>query len=230
VNQILTRGIILKRTNFGEADRIITVLTPSQGKLRLMAKGVRRAKSKLAGGIELFSTSDLTFIRGKGEIGTLISSRLRDHYGRIILDLNRVQLGYACIQMLDKATEDEPEAAYYGLLETCFKALDDQGIDTRLIELWFKAQLLTQAGHMPNLSTDTAGEKLRAEATYNFDLEAMTFTPHSEGNFNAQHIKALRLLFARHQPKQLAQVEGIDKVLPSLQMIVATMHQAHIRT
>jgi DNA repair protein RecO (recombination protein O) len=73
MQQLQTRGIILSRTDFGEADRILTVLTPQQGKLRLMAKGVRKIKSKLAGGIELFSVSDITYIRGKGELGTLIS-------------------------------------------------------------------------------------------------------------------------------------------------------------
>jgi len=60
VKQFVTTGLVLSRTDFGEADRIITVLTPDHGKLRLMAKGVRRMKSKLAGGIDLFTVSDLT--------------------------------------------------------------------------------------------------------------------------------------------------------------------------
>ena len=61
-----TSAIILKRVDYGEADRILTLLTPDHGKLSLMAKGVRKIKSKLAGGIELFSISTITFAEGRG--------------------------------------------------------------------------------------------------------------------------------------------------------------------
>src|ERR1700761_4426140 len=115
MKQILTTGIILSRPDYGEADRIITVLTPDRGKLRLMARGVRKVKSKLAGGIELFSTSHITYIEGRGEIGTLVSTRLIKHYGNVINDIDRVQLGYELIKQTNRATEDEPEAAYYEL-------------------------------------------------------------------------------------------------------------------
>src|ERR1700747_2121837 len=109
MRQLVTRGIVLTRTNYGEADRIITVLTPDHGKLRLMVKGARRLKSKLAGGIELFSVSDLTFIPGKGDMGTLVSSRMQQHFGQIVQDIERVQLGYELIKLLNRATEDQVE-------------------------------------------------------------------------------------------------------------------------
>ena len=68
---------MLQRTEYGEADRILTVLTPAAGKLHLMAKGARRVRSKLAGGIELFSVSELSYAQGKGSLGALVSARLR---------------------------------------------------------------------------------------------------------------------------------------------------------
>ncbi|MDO8591465.1 MAG: DNA repair protein RecO, partial [bacterium] len=71
MNRYVTQGIVLSRTDFGEADRILTFLTNDHGKVRAIAKGVRKSKSKLAGGIELFSISDLTLIIGRGEINTL---------------------------------------------------------------------------------------------------------------------------------------------------------------
>src|SRR4051812_44153733 len=107
--QRVTTGIVLTRIEYGEADRIVTVLTPNDGKLRLMAKGVRRVKSKLAGGVELFSVSSLTYIPGRGDIGTLISSRLETHFGHIVQNIDRTMLGYDLIKLLHKATEDEPE-------------------------------------------------------------------------------------------------------------------------
>jgi hypothetical protein len=105
MNQLTTQGIILGRTDYGEADRILTMLTPDHGKLRLMAKGVRRVRSKLAGGIELFSVSDVTYIKGRGDIGTLISTRLVRYYKYIVSDINRTMLGYDLIKLLNKVTE-----------------------------------------------------------------------------------------------------------------------------
>lgn len=220
---------MLSRTNYGEADRIITLLTPEQGKLRLMARGVRRAKSKLAGGIELFSVSDLTFIKGKGEIGTLISARMLKHYGHIVEDIERVQLGYDLIKLLNKATEDQPEPEYFTLLEQSFHALDDKAIETNLVRLWFESQLLRQSGHMPNLLTDSLGEDLRSDQTYNFDFEDMMFTPYADGNFSSAHIKVLRLLFSKNSPQVLTKVQGIDTALSDLQLVVRTMLTSYIR-
>ena len=58
MKQSRTHGIVLTRVDYGEADRIITMLTP-EGKITLMVRGVRRIKSKLAGGVELFSVSEM---------------------------------------------------------------------------------------------------------------------------------------------------------------------------
>src|SRR4051812_30345333 len=105
MRQIVTKGIVLSRTDFGEADRILTVLTPNEGKISLMAKGVRKIKSKLAGGIELFSISSITFIPGRGEVGTLISSRLDIHFSNIVRDINRTMLGYDMLKLINRVTE-----------------------------------------------------------------------------------------------------------------------------
>lgn len=226
---LLTQGIVLSRTDYGEADRILTLLTPSRGKLRLMARGVRKPKSKLAGGIELFSTTEITYMRGRGEIGTLISARLSTYYSHIVHDIDRVQLGYELIKVLNKATEDQPEPEYFDLLQQAFAALDDAAIDLGLIRSWFEAQLLRQAGHSPNLSTDVGGQKLEPDASYNFDFDTMAFAPHPSGNFRAEHIKTLRLLFHGHPATKLQQVQGLTATLPGLTPLIRTMLTSYIR-
>ncbi|MEO6513493.1 MAG: DNA repair protein RecO [Candidatus Saccharimonadales bacterium] len=228
MNQLNTTGIILSRTDYGEADRIITLLTPDAGKLRLMAKGVRRIKSKLAGGIELFSVSNITYIKGRGDIGTLVSTRLITHYGQIIKDIERVQLGYELIKILNKITEDEPEAEYFTLLEHGFAALDEAAVNRKLIEAWFYAQLLREGGFSPNLSTEASGEKLDAYRMYNFDYDSSSFFSISTGIFTAVHIKFLRLLFSPNQPKTLQQVQGIGELLPSCFLLTQTMLRQHL--
>lgn len=225
----LTNGIILSRTDYGEADRILTVLTPDHGKLRLKARGVRKVKSKLAGGIELFSTSHITYIEGRGELGTLISTRLIKHYGRIVENIERVQLGYDLIKALNKATEDHPEAGYYELLEQAFVALNDADIDPSLIRTWFEASLLDLAGHSPNLKTDTNDQPLNTDQKYSFDFEAMAFAPRDSGKYAADHIKVLRLLFSSQPPATITKVQGVDTFLPAAAPLVRTMLTSYIR-
>lgn len=229
MKQLLSQGIILSRTDYGEADRIITLLTPDYGKLRLMAKGVRRVKSKLAGGIELFSVSHISFIRGRGDIGTLTSTRLIRHYGGIVKNIGRVQLGYELIKALNKATEDEPEAEYFGLLEQAFEALNDPAVAPELTRTWFSAQLLRLGGHRPNLRTDKAGVALDSNGRYDFNYDDMAFASRPDGRFGAAQIKFLRLLFSPNPPAVLQKVEGLENILGECVPLVRTMTAAHIR-
>lgn len=229
MKQLATHGIVLMRTDFGEADRIITLLTPDQGKLRLMAKGVRRVKSKLAGGIELFSVSEISFAHGRGDIGTLVSARLLKHFRHIVEDISRTMLGYELIKQLNKTTEDEPEPEYFGLLEQTFAALDDAAISAEVVDVWFGMQLLRIAGHTPNLQTDTAGTKLAASQTYAFDYDHVAFTAQAGGQFTANYIKFLRLGFSGHQPKTLQNVQGSAELVAVCTPLIRTMAQSYLR-
>lgn len=230
MNQLATTAIVLSRTDYGEADRILTVLTPDYGKLRLMARGVRRVKSKLAGGIELFSISNITFIYGRGEIGTLISTRLIRHFGSIINDIQRVQMGYELIKLLNKVTEDNAEPEYFTLLGQAFQALDDRdGISDVTVQTWFYAQLLRLSGHTPNLRTDTAGKPLAADAAYHFDYDTMAFAPDPAGGFTAGHIKYLRIMLSANPPKVLQQVRGQAELLAATRPIIQTLLNTFVR-
>lgn len=229
MRQLVTPAIILSRTDYGEADRILTLLTPNHGKLTLLAKGVRRIRSKLAGGIELFSVSEITFIKGRGEVGTLVSTRLVKHYGRIVGNLERTMLGYDLIRQLHKATEDEPESAYFTLAEEAFEALDNVEVDADLVKLWFAVQLLGLGGHTPNLQTDTAGRKLDIAGAYDFSFDNATFSANPQGRFTASHIKFLRLGFGGNVPAALMHIQGCRQLVQDTAALVSTMAAVHIR-
>lgn len=220
MNQIVDEAIVLARTDFGEADRIITVLTRKNGKVRLIAKGVRKPKSKLAGGIELFSTSGLTFIRGKGDIGTLISARLIDHYRHIVKDIDRTMFGYDILKKIHKITEDEAETAYYELVMYTLKGLDNHMLSLPMVELWFSLHVLQLSGHAPNFSTDKAGNALKGGTTYIFDFDAMGFSEHPEGAFGEPQIKLLRLFANASSPEKLLLVGGVEAYLLSCHKLV----------
>lgn len=229
MKQQVTRAIVLTRTNYGEADRIVTVLTPDVGKLRLMAKGVRKPKSKLAGGIELFSVSDVTFIKGRGDIDTLISARLQMHYGKIVEDIDRTMVGYDLIKRINKATEDTYESEYFDILHDVFVALNTPEVSLPLIQVWCSAQILQLSGHAPNLLTDTTGEKLTVDQKYTFSFDDMTFSAGPDGRFTAEHIKVMRILLSNNPPKAISNVQGLEKVLPVVTPLIQTMLNTYVR-
>ncbi len=229
MNRFVTKGIILNRTDYGEADRILTFLTSDHGKVKAIAKGVRKSQSKLAGGIELFSVSDLTLIVGRGEVNTLISSRLVHHYGNIVKDIERTKAAYEVLKIVGRATEDQPEPAYFKLLDQTLAALDDLRLDLELSKLWFAMQLLKLAGHMPNLRSDLAGAKLAISKHYSANLDQMRFEPAKSGSFSAKHIKFLRLGFSAAHPQILQRVEGAGELAAACQPLIETMLRSHVR-
>ena len=223
-----TEGIILNRINYGEADRILVILTPDNGKIKVMAKGVRKIKSKLAGGVELFSISEISYISGRKDIGTLISSRLKIHYGKIIKDINRVNLGYELIRLLNKMTEEDSELSHFNLLQQAFISLNDLSINPLIINSWFKAQILVHAGHRPNLSIDINGHKLSQSKNYNFIIEDMALSLNPQGLLQQQHIKLLRLFFEPIQPAFLNRIEDTDNLLIDISPIINSIFNYHI--
>ena len=204
--QIVTQGIVLSRTDYHEADRILTILTPDHGKLRVIAKGVRRPKSKLAGGIELLSVNDITVLPSPRELKTLISSRLIRHFGGIITDIQRTMLAYELLKTINRHTEDEPEKAYFDLIMKCLEGLDDTEIPIQLIELWFNCQLLRINGHAPNVQTDSENQPLAIGKRYIFDFDDMSFREQQSGIFAANHVKLLRLSHSVDTPITLKQL------------------------
>lgn len=226
---VVTQGIVLARTNFQEADRIITMLTPDYGKIRIMAKGVRRVKSKLAGGIELFSVSDITFLPGRKEIGTLISSRLITHYGNIVCDINRTMLGYELLKRINRITEDAAGEEYFKLLEATLSGLNNSDLSSELIELWFSMQLLKITGHSPKLRKDIAGNDLSADERYMFSYDDMAFRIAEDGPFTASHIKLLRLGIGTSEPGKLIQVKGTEKLASETLQLANTMLSRLVR-
>lgn len=223
MRQVVTKGIVLTRTDYGEADRILTFLTPDHGKVRALAKGVRKSKSKLAGGIELFSVSHISYIVGRGDINTLTSTRLEQHYGHIVKDVERTMFGYELLKSVNRATEDQAGEEYFILLQNLLAGLDDSNVPLPLLSLWFYMQLLKLGGHSPNLKTDTAGDTLQPDQKYTFSFDDMAFAPHPQGPFSAAHIKLLRLAISLDSPNKLIEVGGVDEVLATTLQLASTM-------
>lgn len=209
---VTTRAIVLRRTNYGEADRILQLLTP-EGRRSVMARGVRKQKSKLAGGIELFAICDVVLGEGRGQLGILTSSRLVHFYRHIIEDYDRLQFGYFVIQQVTKASENVDEPEWFDLMSEVLMGLDARTIPLSLTQTWFYLKYAGLLGHQLNLQIDTNGGKLDHERSYRYDVGEQGLREVPGGEIKAEHIKLLRLISTR-SIKILAQIGGVDGILP----------------
>lgn len=113
-----TEGIVLKRRNFGEADRILTVFTKHRGKISVLAKGVRRITSRRAGNVELLNRVSIYLYPGKNFL-ILTEATSLDTHQRLKEDLTLSTYAYHIIELISKLTAENQEnpSLYSDLLE-----------------------------------------------------------------------------------------------------------------
>ena len=189
---VKTMGYVLRRTNYAEADRILNLITP-QGKISAIAKGVRKEKSKLAGGIEMFTLSNYNIHLGRGEFGVITSVKMQKYHGNIIKNFTKMELAAMMLKKISRTAENSDNSEYFEIIDQSLASLD-MGDDDELTESWFLMRLGKAAGEEINLYRDADGEKLNPELRYFWNIGENSFALHDNGDFGANEIKMLRLL------------------------------------
>lgn len=212
-NDVKTLAYVLRRTNYAEADRILNIITPT-GKMSVIAKAARKSKSKLAGGVEMFSLVELHVHQGKSELGVVTGARMIKYFGRILTDFSRMELAGEILKRVSRAAENTETDAHFKIVDESLKGLD-AGVDTGLIDSWVTLNLLKTAGEEVNLYRDVKGEKLDAEMRYEWDTEENAFIKDAQGRFGVDEIKIMRLMLAT-TPMVAMRVKGIEKSLPEI--------------
>ena len=145
-----TEAIIIKKIKLGEADRILTLYTPYLGKIRAVARGVRRPRSKLSGHLELLTHSLVSLARGRN-LDTITGSQTINSFLPLKSDLKLTSYGLYATELVDQFTADhiENRPLFQVLLET-MQRLCRRG-DNELVLRYFELHLLNQVGYRPQL-------------------------------------------------------------------------------
>ena len=221
MKSLRTKAIVLRRTNYGEADRVLQLITPV-GRQSVLARGVRREKSRLAGGIELFAISDVVVAEGRGELGILTSARLITFFRHILEDYETLQFAYEVVKQVGRASEAVQEPEWFEVLSEVLAALDNQAIPRQLVETWFYLRFADLLGHALNLRHDTDGRPLMADKRYVYDVSEQGLRETPAGDLSAAHIKLLRLASVKPL-KVLGQIGGLQPIL-SASLLAARQH------
>lgn len=211
MNQEKTNGLVLRRTNYGEADRIVQFITPL-GRRSAMARGVRKTRSKLAGGIELLSESEIVLRRGKGNLDTLSSARMKRFFKNILSDYDRMTFAYDVLRLVAKGSEQVDEPEWYDLVIESMEGLDATSTPLVLVKAWFYINYARLGGYELSLYRDINGEKIEQDAQYRYDEAERGLQRLSNGEITTEHIKILRLLSAK-KLAIVAQVSGLQPFL-----------------
>lgn len=165
-----TEAIILKRSDLGEADRVVTLLTPYKGKFHAIAKGSRRPVSKLAGHLELLNRSQIQVALGRN-LDIVTQAEVRENFLRLRTELWHMTCGFYLAELVDRFVEERvPHSDIYTLLLQTLRYLDaDAGAlvqqrpqntsaaetpptgKTPLLLRYFELHLLSAVGYAPSL-------------------------------------------------------------------------------
>jgi DNA repair protein RecO (recombination protein O) len=156
MNLYREQGVVLRTWKLGEADRIVVFLTQGEGKVRAVAKGVRKTKSRFGGRLEPFSHVDLSLYRGR-ELDIVTQAEVINPFRSLREDYDRVVAGAAMLEAVDQvAQEREAAIRLYLLLVRALRALDGGARDPSVVLDAFLLKLMALEGYRPAL-TECAG-------------------------------------------------------------------------
>ena len=149
--RLTTQGIVLRETNYKEADKILTVLTRDWGKRTVKARGCRRKNSKLTAASQLLVYSELT-LSERGEFTTLTEADPLEQFWSVRQDLETLALASYFAEVAEaSAQEGETCPELLSLLLNCLYALDTLKKPRALVKAVFELRLLCLTGYEPLL-------------------------------------------------------------------------------
>src|SRR5919107_5017153 len=146
----VTEAIVLSRFDYGEADRILTLIPPAGGKIKAIAKGIRRPTSRIGGSLEPFAELTLLMARGRTfDVVTQVSVRhawlnLRD-------SLESAATAWYLAELADRSLEERHAAEpLYALLRRAYELLD-AGMAPGRVARWYEMHLADELGMRPEV-------------------------------------------------------------------------------
>ena len=212
-----TQAIILRRTNYGEADKIINFLT-TDGQVSAVARGIRKAGSKLAGALEPFSVVELVLVKTRSQLYRITSANLLTHFDQIITSYERLELGYYLMKIASRLSQDLDGDDWFGLLRQALEALNQPAIDMRLIKAWFNFQSAIIQGEAFNWELTADGQVTSLTEKYSYDVQQKVLLRDPQGRITGDVLKLIKAL----NVYDLQTVARIKKLEPYLDIALNT--------
>ena len=146
----VTDAIVLSRFDLGEADRVLTLITPEHGKLKAIAKGIRRPASRLGGSLEPFAELTIALARGR-TFDVVTEVRVGHAWLRLRDSLESAATAWYLAELADRSLEERTAAeAQYAMLHRAYELLD-AGMAPGRVARWYEMHLADELGQRPEV-------------------------------------------------------------------------------
>ncbi|CAM4025472.1 DNA repair protein RecO [Cohnella lubricantis] len=143
-------GIVIRGTDYGEGNKIITILTPSHGKQGIVVRGARKLKSRYSSLAQPFTHGDFSFFKS-GQLGTLSSGEIIEPYRELREGIETAAYASYAAELCDRGIGEEDAGGYlFHQLKACFAALAE-GKDPQIVIRAFEMKIAGSAGYAPLL-------------------------------------------------------------------------------
>ncbi len=147
------QGIVLRSVKLGEADKIVTVMTQGSGKVRGVAKGIRKTTSRFGARLEPFTHVSLLLYRGRGSLDTITQAEIVAPHPSLRSDLSLFAAGETMLEAVDKVAEEhERNVRLFLQLLAGLRALDARPAAPAAVAESFMLKLLSLSGFHPSLT------------------------------------------------------------------------------
>src|ERR1035437_3613276 len=144
----VTDAIVLSRFDYGEADRIMTLFTPAHGKLKAIAKGVRRPTSRIGGALEPMAELKVALARGR-TFDVVTQVEVTHAWLRLRATLESAATAWYLAELADRSIEERHETeGLYALLRRAYELLD-AGMESGRVVRWYEMHLADELGGRP---------------------------------------------------------------------------------
>lgn len=152
MQHLTIKGLVIRETDFGDADRYITVLTERGARIEVLCKGVRRRNSRMAAAVRLFCWSELTLYHGRGKY-TLTDAAVLHSFWSVTADMETYALCCYFSELAGAMTDEGEETpAVTRLFLYALRAVAEQKRDRRLVKAAFELRLMAESGFLPELA------------------------------------------------------------------------------
>lgn len=216
-------GYIIHHQNLGEADRIITIFSIQEGKQKAIAKGVRKAKAKLAGHLEPFTLCNLRLTKGRN-LDIIIGAEAIELSDFSKLSSQALQTAYLIIEVLGKlSAEGEPNTIAINLVTESLRALH-AGVDALLVRQYFGLNFLSSIGNQPDLTDTKLGNN--HYLVYGSGKLSRSRPQGHYGIISIPTIKLWRLILS-HQLTSLAKLQNINQAIEEGEKLLMRYYEYH---
>lgn len=152
MSNVHAEAIVVRTTEYGEGNLILSLFTRTAGKVSVMARGAKKLKSRYTAVAQLFTHGDYVFYASNSGMGTLNSGDVIRSHHELRIDLDKTAYAAYVCELVDKLVPDREGSAY--LFEQTLAALDAiaSDKDVQVVAMIFELKMLQHSGYTPTLS------------------------------------------------------------------------------